>query len=144
MSTVKVELFREIVEGFLKTYEAKNADYGDSFANVREEYPHAIAIRLSDKLERLKVLLDKDYNAKVQDESIEDTLKDIAIYSIMELMERELDNAYEQVVSEMQEKSIETCEEFYTSVEQAKEELIKMLKEKYGDDVKVQFVEIKK
>jgi hypothetical protein len=143
MSKVKIELFKEIVEGFMDTYIAKNSDYGDSFAKVREEYPHAIAIRLTDKLERLKMLLDKDYEQQVHDESIDDTLKDLAVYSIMELMERELDNAYEEVMRDMNDCSCEECEEFYTSGEQAKEELLNMLKEKYGDDVQIKFVNIK-
>ena len=39
------------------TYKAKNADYGDSFAIVREKYPNAILIRLNDKLNRLETLI---------------------------------------------------------------------------------------
>ncbi len=35
-----------------ETYKAKNADYGDSFAQVREKYPNAILIGLNDKLKR--------------------------------------------------------------------------------------------
>jgi len=143
MSEVKVELFKEIVGDFLQTYIAKNGDYGDSFTKVREEYPHAIAIRLTDKLERLKTLLDKDYEQKIQDESLEDTLKDLAVYSIMELMERKLDEAYDEVMQTMENCSCEGCEEIYTSTEQAKIELIEMLKEKYGDDVQIKFVDIK-
>ncbi len=72
------------------TYKAKNADYGDSFAKVRKEYPEAIVIRLMDKLERLKTLL-KGSEQKVLDESIDDTLKDLANYCIMECVEREVD-----------------------------------------------------
>lgn len=72
------------------TYKAKNSDYGDSFAKVRKEYPEAIVIRLMDKLERLKTLLNGN-EQKVNDESIEDTLKDLANYCIMECVEREID-----------------------------------------------------
>jgi hypothetical protein len=126
----------------MDTYIAKNSDYGDSFTKVREEYPQAIAIRLTDKLERLKVLLDDAYERKVEDEKIEDTLKDIAVYSIMELMERTLDQAYEEVIGDMKECSCEDCEEFYTSAEQAKDELLTMLKEKYGNDVQIKFVKV--
>lgn len=69
------------------TYKAKNADYGDSFAQVREKYPNAILIRLNDKLNRLETLMN-GAEQHVNDESIEDTLLDLANYCIMELVER--------------------------------------------------------
>ena len=68
-------------------YKAKNADYGDSFAMVREKYPNAILIRLNDKLNRLETLMN-GVEQHVNDESIEDTLLDLANYCIMELVER--------------------------------------------------------
>lgn len=69
------------------TYKAKNADYGDSFAQVRSKYPNAILIRLNDKLNRLETLMN-GAEQHVQDESIDDTLLDLANYCIMELVER--------------------------------------------------------
>lgn len=69
------------------TYKAKNADYGDSFAQVRQKYPNAILIRLNDKLNRLETLMN-GAEQHVNDESIEDTLLDLANYCIMELLER--------------------------------------------------------
>lgn len=69
------------------TYKAKNADYGDSFAMVREKYPNAILIRLNDKLNRLETLMN-GAQQHVQDESVDDTLLDLANYCIMELVER--------------------------------------------------------
>lgn len=69
------------------TYKAKNADYGDSFAQVREKYPNAILIRLNDKLNRLETLMNRA-EQQVNDESVEDTLLDLANYCIMELVER--------------------------------------------------------
>ena len=72
-------------------YEAKNHDYGDSFAKVRNELGNAaILVRLYDKVERLKTLL-TGATQKVNDESSEDTLKDLANYCLMELVEREVD-----------------------------------------------------
>lgn len=87
----KVKIHKEICEKMHETYKAKNADYGDSFSKVRAEYPEAICIRLSDKLERLKTLIKND-GQQVKDESIEDTLLDIANYAVMELLERRSDN----------------------------------------------------
>lgn len=70
-----------------ETYKAKNADYGDSFAMVRNKYPNAILIRLNDKLNRLETLMN-GAKQHVQDESVDDTLLDLANYCIMELIER--------------------------------------------------------
>lgn len=82
----KIAAHNEICNTLHQTYEAKNADYGDSFSKVREKYPNAILIRLNDKLNRLEQLM----NGGVQhvDESIDDTLLDMANYCIMELVER--------------------------------------------------------
>ena len=86
----KEELHRELCEFLHTTYIAKNADYGDSFAKVRDEYPEAIVIRLSDKFERLKTLLKTDKQF-VKDESIQDTLLDLANYCLLECVERTLE-----------------------------------------------------
>lgn len=85
----KIELHKQICGNMHNTYKAKNADYGDSFAKVREEYPEAICIRLMDKLERLKTLL-RGAEQQVKGESIDDTLLDIANYAVMELLERKM------------------------------------------------------
>lgn len=85
----KIELHKQICGNMHNTYKAKNADYGDSFAKVREEYPEAICIRLMDKLERLKTLY-KGGEQQVKDESIDDTLLDIANYAVMEILERKM------------------------------------------------------
>ena len=85
----KVEMHKKICEELNDLYERKNADYGESFAELRKEYPESICIRLTDKLNRLKKLTSADYKQNVKDESVEDTLKDIANYAIMELVERD-------------------------------------------------------
>ena len=70
-------------------YEAKNADYGDSFGKSYKEYGLTMScIRLEDKLNRLKSL-NFSRSIKVKDESIEDTLMDLANYAIMTLIELE-------------------------------------------------------
>lgn len=85
----KVEKHAEICAELNKIYEAKNHDYGDSFARVREQYPQSINIRLWDKLLRLDQL-NNGVEAKVADEKIEDTLLDMANYCIMEVIERQM------------------------------------------------------
>lgn len=83
----KAERHAEICKGLNDTYIAKNADYGDSFAQLRDRLPNAILIRLFDKYLRLETLLN-GATAQVKDESIEDTLLDLANYCIMEVIER--------------------------------------------------------
>lgn len=72
-------------------YTRKNHDYGDSFAKLRNELPNAILVRIYDKYSRLKTLME-GAEQKVKDESIEDTLMDLANYCIMELVERKMGN----------------------------------------------------
>lgn len=83
----KYKIHNEIYLNLHQTYVAKNTDYGDSFAKTRSEFPEAILIRLSDKFERIKSLYRKS-DRQVKDESIEDTLLDLANYAIMEVVER--------------------------------------------------------
>lgn len=69
----------------LKTYIAKNKDYGNSFDKSCEEFGlTSAAIRLSDKLNRVKNLIKA--NPEVNAETIEDTLLDMANYCIMSVM----------------------------------------------------------
>ena len=85
----KGELHRQICESLNKTYIRKNADYGDSYGQLRSKYPDSILIRLFDKFSRLERLL-SGHEAQVKDESIEDTLIDMANYALMEVVERRL------------------------------------------------------
>lgn len=78
--------FREITDYMYQIYEKKNADYGDSFSKTYDEFGlTASAIRINDKTERFKKLIKQD--AQVQDESIKDTLLDLANYAVLTLME---------------------------------------------------------
>lgn len=84
----KIQIHKNIVLELNKLYEDKNKDYGDSFAILRRKYGNpAILIRLEDKLQRLERLM-LSGEQYVKDESIEDTLRDLANYAIMELVER--------------------------------------------------------
>lgn len=84
----------DIVMGLNKLYAKKNADYGDSFhLSYLEEGMAMARIRLSDKLNRFKALT-KNGSQQVKDESIRDTLLDLANYAILTVMEldREAEN----------------------------------------------------
>lgn len=78
--------FKEIVKGMISTYVRKNHDYGNSFeVSMNEEGLAAVRIRLGDKWLRFKQL-SKGEKALVKDESIRDTLLDMANYAIMTVM----------------------------------------------------------
>lgn len=79
----RVKRHKEIVEELNRVYEQKNTDYGDSFAeSVREFGIVAALTRISDKYNRFKRLSLGNRNL-VGDESIRDTLLDMANYCIM-------------------------------------------------------------
>ncbi|WP_028124748.1 nucleotide modification associated domain-containing protein [Eremococcus coleocola] len=78
--------FEEITTEMTDLYKRKNADYGDSFTQSLDEFGViAGVVRLSDKMNRIKALTKND-SQQVKDESIKDTLKDLANYAIMTLM----------------------------------------------------------
>lgn len=85
----KVQLHREVCEEINDLYARKNHDYGDSFHQTFVEEGMAMArIRLGDKFNRFKTL-SWGGEQKVNDESIRDTLIDLANYAIMTVVEME-------------------------------------------------------
>lgn len=86
----KVQMHREICEEINDLYDRKNHDYGDSFHQTFVEEGMAMArIRLGDKFNRFKTL-SRAREQKVDDESIRDTLIDLANYAIMTVLEMEV------------------------------------------------------
>ena len=86
----KVERHASICAEINKLYEQKNHDYGDSFHQTFVEEGMAMArIRLGDKFNRFKTL-SRGVDQKVNDESIRDTLIDLANYVIMTVVEMEV------------------------------------------------------
>lgn len=89
---MKTELHASICAELTALYERKNHDYGDSFGKSFKEYGMAMpCIRLEDKLNRLKALT-RTGTQQVNDESVDDTLMDLANYAIMTLVERKVAN----------------------------------------------------
>lgn len=83
----KVAQFKSIANFLASLYERKNSDYGDSFGETFKKLGIISSItRMSDKVNRIISLTTKK-NQKVNDESIADTLMDLASYSIMTLIE---------------------------------------------------------
>ena len=86
--TIKEVMFANITEDMLRLYHSKNSDYGDSFGKSYTDFGvMAGVIRMSDKMNRLKQLSKKPDCALVKDESMQDTLRDLANYAIMTLIE---------------------------------------------------------
>ena len=81
----KVEAFTSIVKEMTELYAKKNHDYGNSFDEgcdkIGTGYPLG---RLLDKMNRLIACMGKEDEMQIN-ESIEDTLKDLACYSVMTL-----------------------------------------------------------
>lgn len=81
----KAQLFNEIVQEMSALYREKNKNYGDSFGKTIEDLGSiAGLVPLRNKLDRLVSLMTGTEN---KFESIEDSLIDLANYSIMNLVE---------------------------------------------------------
>lgn len=77
--------FESICCELIALHEHKNKDYGGAFDKSMNKFGVvSLLVRLNDKFERLESLF-KNGKAEVTDESFEDTLRDIACYSIMGL-----------------------------------------------------------
>lgn len=85
--TQQVIDFIEVEKQCAKLYSEKNHDYGDSFDKGMDNIGLAYGVgRIYDKMNRL-VTLTKE-QAVVKDESVDDTLMDLACYAIMMLAYR--------------------------------------------------------
>ena len=87
----KVQRHKEIAEELNAIYIFKNHDYGDSFGETFKKLGIISATtRITDKVNRLQSLAVKTAEErKVKDESIKDTLYDLANYAIMTIIELE-------------------------------------------------------
>lgn len=82
MTKITKENMQNAHDELLQTFVDKNADYGNSFESSLEEYGLIAAlIRMEDKMGRLRTLIKSE--AKVKDESISDTLRDLSNYALM-------------------------------------------------------------
>ena len=97
----RVQKFEQITDEMFDLYKRKNADYGNSVAKTFDEYGLvSFLVRIEDKLNRISTLTKKSSTEQqVKDEKIEDTLLDLANYSIMALIE--LDRVKSELTCEM-------------------------------------------
>ena len=86
LSLDNVQIHGKICQELTETYEKKNADYGNSFENSLDKHGLIAAIvRMDDKMSRL-ISLNSKNEQLVLDESLRDTLMDLANYAIMSVM----------------------------------------------------------
>lgn len=82
-----VDYFDDILKEMSEVHQRKNADYGNNFHKRYEKYGFLTALlRLTDKMERLENIYEKE-EIQVKDESVEDTLLDLANYAVMTIVE---------------------------------------------------------
>ena len=76
--------YEEIMQKLHDVYVRKNSDYGDSFSKSLNKYGEVAAmVRIEDKKNRLDSLFGKENDRMVVNESLDDTIEDIANYFIM-------------------------------------------------------------
>ena len=87
LCTDEVIQFTNEAKQCVELYSKKNHDYGNSFDKGMDNIGIAYGVgRIYDKMNRLVTLTKKE--AQVKDESIDDTLRDLACYSMMMLAYR--------------------------------------------------------
>lgn len=85
--------FEAVTKKMLQTYKEKNADYGNSFENTLDKYGEiAFIVRATDKWERIEQLTNNP--AQVKDESLMDTIMDLANYCVMFKMWKDKQNTH--------------------------------------------------
>ena len=83
----KIARHQSICSELRDMYVSKNDAYGNSFSKTFDELGIISSVtRMNDKMERIKSLV---MGAKENDEKLEETLRDLANYAIMTIMEIE-------------------------------------------------------
>lgn len=84
----EIDLFVQLTSQMDRTFNDKRKTYGQTTTETYEKFgPVSMLIRMHDKLGRLDNLLGKGAENLVNNESIEDTLMDLAVYSLITIIE---------------------------------------------------------
>lgn len=98
----RYDKLEELVDSLLSLYKKKNSDYGNSFADTVEKLGFAYALgTLNTKVDRAISVFNKG-ECEIADESIRDTLMDLANYSLMTLVE--IDMLKEEEIDELEDE----------------------------------------
>lgn len=86
----EVRRFKELTTKMYETFKKKRNDYGPSTRDTWEKYgPISMLVRMDDKMNRFKNLAIGDTKQLVKDESVKDTLLDLANYALITILELE-------------------------------------------------------
>ena len=86
----RLGIYQHIINNLEDTYKKKNSDYGNSVGDTYEKFGDiSFLTRITDKYNRILSLSSKGGVEEVKDESIEDTILDLANYCLLWLVERE-------------------------------------------------------
>jgi hypothetical protein len=84
--------FKALQGKMFEIQEAKGRDYGedsDGLRNLRRRGVNGVVARIGDKLSRIESLIQPGKEVSVKDESIDDTLLDMANYCLLLIILRE-------------------------------------------------------
>ena len=97
--------FRKLSNALASQYARKNEAYGDSFGKSVRRYGVISALtRMSDKWNRLESLLIDGNKNGVSDESVNDTLLDLATYCIMTVLATRSNYEVEKIIEKLEGK----------------------------------------
>lgn len=101
----KIDQFKRVASALAAQYARKNEAYGDSFGKSIKRYGVISALtRMSDKWNRLESLLIDKNNNRVTDESVDDTLLDLATYCIMTVLATRSNDEIDRIVKSLEGK----------------------------------------
>ena len=85
-------IHKQLLDEMHDLYIRKNRDYGSSVTDTYEKFGlTSFLVRLSDKLNRVTNLTLNNKDNLVKDEKVQDTLMDLANYSLLALIEIKMD-----------------------------------------------------
>lgn len=101
-------IHKKLLDEMHELYIKKNRDYGSSVTDTYEKFGlTSFLVRLSDKLNRVTNLTLNNKDNLVKDEKIQDTLMDLANYSILALVEMKMEEDQLCSVAESDENIID-------------------------------------
>lgn len=101
-------IHKQLLDDMHDLYIRKNRDYGSSVTDTYEKFGlTSFLVRLSDKLNRVTNLTLNNKDNLVKDEKIQDTLMDLANYSILALIEMKMEEDQLCSVAESDENIID-------------------------------------
>lgn len=118
---VNYDTMKKAYDNLLKTFAAKNKDYGNSFEKSLDAHGLVASIvRMEDKFNRLKSLADSKKDAMVASESLSDTLLDLANYATMTAVYLEAKKNFNKLyppLTEDDKRSIINFDELFNNVD---------------------------